>query len=245
MWGVAVTTPRARLLALRPPRPPLAALAPEPLGVKGGHPYERRLSKVLRLAWPVVEEAVRAAGQVVGVDPEALTQAVAIELFSLGSVERPADDPASQWVAVEHRLVALMAEKGLDLDLACAQLGLDVERVKVRCTEDPLLAGRLEIAWLRGTAKLHGAVWDAAMQGKERSALALLQVRDSRFAPTVKVEISEGQILSSGAFQRVLSRILAVFDMTVPEDVSEEFRRGWVECQSTMRSRAAEELGAG
>ena len=50
---------RARLLALRPPRPPVAELEAVPLGVKGGHPYERRLVKLLKRAWDGgVEDAV-------------------------------------------------------------------------------------------------------------------------------------------------------------------------------------------
>ena len=235
---------RLRLLALRPPRAPRSELAPEPLGVKNQTPYERRLTVLLRRAWPLVEEAVRAAGAHLELDVEGLVSAVAVELFERGSVERPADDPAAQWEAVEHRLQSLMHDRGLDLDLACASLGLDVERVKARCVEDPLLAARLEIAFLRGTAKLHGVVWDQAMAGKERSALALLQARDPRFAPTLKVEISEEQILKSQAWGRVLGRVLGVFSGVVPEG-SEEYRRGWGDAMACARQKAQEDLGDG
>jgi hypothetical protein len=237
-------TSRLRLLALRPPRAPRLELQPETLGVKNGTTYERRLTVLLRRAWPLVEEAVRAGGAHLGHDPDALTSAVAVELFERGSVERPDDDPAARWEEAEPKIEALMEEKGLDLDLACASLGLDMERVRARCVEDPLLASRLEIAFLRGTARLHGVVWDQAMNGRERSALALLQARDPRYAPTLKVEISEAQILSSPAWTRVLGRVLGVFAGVVPEG-GEDYRRGWADAMTHARQRATEDLGDG
>jgi hypothetical protein len=238
-----------RLLALRPVRPPREELAPAPLGTKGGHPYERRLQLYHQRSWEGGgEEAIRAAAQLMGVDEEALVSTIARELFKRGSTDRPADDPRRQreieWTAVEHRLVAILSEKGLDLDLACSKLGLDLERVKGRCFEDPMLAARLDDAWKRGTAKLYGKAWDMAMAGKERSVLALLQIRDPRFTPTVRVEVSEQDILRSPHFQSVLRRLLEVFSV-LPAEGGDDYRRGWVDGLSMARDRAAEELGGG
>jgi hypothetical protein len=239
----------ARLLALHPSRPPREELAPQPLGVKGGHPYERRLQLYHQRSWEGGgEEAIRAAASRLGVDAEELIKAVAEELFARGSTDRPADDPRRDaerhWKEVEHRLVSIMHEKGLDLDLACSTIGLDIKRLKERVRFDPQFGDRLEMAWHRGTAKLHGRVWDMAMAGKERPALALLQARDPRFTPTVKVEISEADILRSPHFQGVLRRLLEVFSV-LPADGGEEYRRGWVDGLAMARDRAAEELGGG
>ena len=299
---------RARLLALRPPRPPVAELEAVALGVKGGHPYERRLVKLLRRAWDGgVEDAVRGAagallarvsplpltdapgeewrsglvesigallaehgvagGMAVQVGVRvlhlvtdalegqltegALVSAVASHLFEHRSVEVQTDHEDAvdrEWTAVEHRLVSIMTNRGLDLDLACAQIGLSVDRVRRRCEVDPLLGERLQIAFERGTVRLHGVLWDRSVSGEkgsERTALALLQARDSRFAPTVKVEITEGQILSSGAFRTVLDRILKVFSLTVPEGETDDYRRGWSDALTAARTKAAEELGDG
>ena len=247
-----MTISRARLLALRPPRPPTKELEPVPLGVKNGSPYERRLVKLLRRAWEGgVEDAVRCAAAIVGCDEQALVSAVAAHLFEHRSVEVQTDHEDQvdrEWTAVEHRLVQIMTTRGLDLDLACAQIGLSVDRVRRRCEVDPLLGERLQIAWERGTVKLHGVLWDRSVSGEkgsERTALALLQARDSRFAPTVKVEITEGQILSSGAFRTVLDRILKVFSLTVPEGETDDYRRGWSDALTAARTKAAEELGDG
>lgn len=236
----------ARLLSLYQPRPPRAELAPEKLGEKGGKPYERRLRVLLRRAWEGgVEAAVRRAAGVLDLDEERAVSEVARALFELGSVEIRADQAdlvEGRWLAVEHKLVSLMHDRGLDLDLACATIGLSIDKVRQRVSDDPMLGERLEIAWLRGTARLHGAVWDQAMRGKERAGLALLQARDPRFQPTVKVEVTEQQIMASPAMKAILDKIQAVLSGVVP-DGSEDYRRGWADALSEARRRAAEELG--
>ena len=245
---------RARLLALRPPRPPTKELEPVPLGVKNGSPYERRLVKLLRRAWEGgVEDAVRGAAGVLGVDEEALTRAVAAHLFEHRSVEVQVDHEDAvdrEWTAVEHRLVSIMTTRGLDLDLACAQIGLSVDRVRRRCEVDPLLGERLQIAWERGTVKLHGVLWDRSVSGEkgsERTALALLRARDPRFQEVIRHEISEGDILKSAAFMVVMKRILDVFSLTVPagDEATNDYRQGWSDALTAARTKAAEELGDG
>lgn len=236
----------ARMLALYQPKPPREELQPEKLGTKGGKPYERRLKVLLRRAWEGgVEAAVRRAAGVLGVEEERAVSEVARALFELGSVEIRADQAdlvEGQWLAVEHKLVSLMHDRGLDLDLACATIGLPIERVRQRINDDPMMGERLEIAWLRGTARLHGAVWDQAMRGKERAGLALLQARDPRFQQTVKVEITEQQIMASPHMRTILAKINNVLSAVVPEG-NEDYRRGWADALSEARSKAAEELG--
>ena len=235
-----------RLLSLYQPRPPREELAPEKLGVKGGKPYERRLKVLLRRAWEGgVEVAVRRAAGVLGLGEEQVVSEVARALFEVGSVEIQADHAdlvEEQWRQVEHKLVSLMHDRGLDLDLACATIGLSIDRLRRRVNDDPLLGERLEIAWLRGTARLHGAVWDQAMLGKERAGLALLQARDPRFQQTLKVEITEQQIMASPAMRSILDKIQSALSGVVPEG-SEEYRRGWSDAWSEARRKAAEALG--
>ncbi len=305
---------RTRLLALRPPRPPQAELAPQPLGEHGGRPYERRLTVLLERAWPVIREALVGVAVELGLPsatPEepilcaragcghwrkdhgnkghdgasdecdyvedgpdgaeregkacectafiwplsALTEdrlasVIAAHIFDRGSAERAVDDTKHEeaerhWLAVEHKLVAIMTERGLDLDLACANIGLSLDKVRARCDVDPFLAARLEDAWKRGTAKLHGAVWDAAMRGKERSAIALLQARDPRFQSTVRVEIGEREIIASPAFQAVVARVVKVLAEVVVVAGGEDYQRGWAEGRASLRERVQEELGGG
>ncbi len=257
-------------LAFRPPRPPSDALAPVPLGMKGGRPYERRLNAFLERAWPVVREALTGvAHELAGavrervlccgmseddaesvewlVSEEHLANTLAAHIFDRGSEQRPADDnrreAEAQWLAVEHKLASIMTIRGLDLDLACAQVGLTLEAVRLRVNKDPLMAERLELAWLRGTAKLHGKVWDMAMGGREKSALALLQARDPRYQQTVKVEVSEQQIMSSPHFLGVVERLVGAFSVSVPDGRGEEYRAGWAEGVDAVRVKVQEVVG--
>jgi hypothetical protein len=241
---------RARMLALRPARPPTAELEAVPLGVKNGSPYERRLTKLLRRAWEGgVEDAVRGAAGVLGADADALTSAVASHLFEHHSVEVQVDHVDAvdkEWTAVEHKLVSIMEERGLDLELACASIGLSVDRLKRRTEDDPLLGERLQIAWERGTVKLYSVLWKLSLsgaKGSDRTALALLRARDPRFQEVIRHEISEGDILKSAAFLSVLERILRVFSITVPEGESEDYRRGWADAMAAARRKADEDLG--
>lgn len=241
---------RARMLALRPPRPPREELAPRDLGTKGGRPYERRLTLLLERAWPFLEEALIGARVALGAseeEGERWVKEVAAQLFEANAVERPADDPTRQWQAVEHRLHGLMSDRGLDLELACATLGIEPERVKARMAEDPLFAARLEIAFLRGTARLYGAIWDVAVKGGKdqiKAGLSLLQARDPRYAPVHRVEITEQQVMTSPHVQKILERIGRIFEGVVPEG-SEDYRRGWADAVAEMRQKAAEELDRG
>jgi hypothetical protein len=186
---------------------PRAELAPVALGLRAGRPYERRLRVILERAWPAFEAALGAAGLA------DRSGEVATALFAEGSVERPADDPRrtaeEHWRAVEARLVALMTEEGLDLELACARLALSPAAVLERCREDPLMHERLEIAWLRGTAKLHGAVWQRALKGSDRAAQMLGSARDPRrFAGVAAREPSEEEISKTRAFSLLLDRVI-------------------------------------
>lgn len=187
------------------PRPELAPVA---IGVKGGRPYERRLRVLLERAWPAFEAALEAVGLADRVSE------VATALMAESAVERPADDPRrtaeEQWRAVEARLVALMTEEGLDIELACARLGLEPRRVLRRCEDDPLMHERLEVAWLRGTAKLHGAVWRRALAGSDRAAQMIGSARDPRrFAGAQAREPSEEEIAKTRAFTSLAARVVA------------------------------------
>lgn len=241
--------PSLRNLAIRPPVEPRREFEAIELGEKNGHPYERRLRKNLLRAWDSgVSEAIEGAAGQIGVDPEQLKSLVAAHLFEHQSVELQADHADKverEWAAIEHKLVSIMTEEGLDLDLACSRIGLTIKRVHQRCQDDPVLAERLQIAFERGTAKLHSVLWGKALKGSERTGLALLQARDSRFVPTQRIEVTEGQILSSAAFKSVLDRLLRVFSVTVPEGETEDYRRGWIDALKMAQSKAAEELGNG
>lgn len=190
----------ARLLA---PRPELAHQALEP---RGGRPYERRLRVLVERAWPLFEAALGAVGLADRAGE------VAAALFEAEAIETEADPRNEQWRAVEARLVALMTEEGLDIELACARLGLDARRVVRRFEDDPAMHERLEIAWLRGTAKLHEAVWKIATGGGRdavRAAALLGGARDPRrFAAGDRREPTEEEISRTKAFSALLDRIV-------------------------------------
>mgnify|MGYP003423950898 FL=1 len=182
---------------------PRTELAPVALAARGGRPFERRLRVMVERAWPLFEAALGAVGLADRAGE------VATALFEAEAIETEADDRNEHWRAVEGRLVALMTEEGLDLELACARLAIDPRRVLRRGQDDPAMHERLEIAWLRGTAKLHGAVWQRALKGSDRAAQMLGSARDPRrFAGVAAREPSEEEISKTRAFSLLLDRVI-------------------------------------
>ncbi len=188
--------------------------------------------------------AVGAAGGIVdGLAGEFEGEAVVVALQAalmasdVSSWNAGPDDPRRVREAQDARLFSVMSEDGLDLGLACARLGLDRRQLEDRAKRDPFFARDVEQAFLRGTVKVFETVWKMAKAGNMKAASLALTSRDpGRFVPVQRIEISEGAILGSEAFGRVVARILGALG---PGHVCEKC--GGCEC----RRKAADELATG
>jgi len=202
--------------------------------------WQIRLAKVVERAWAPFEMAIREACELMNIDANRFVKEVARCLWDRNNRLVPANDKAILAEAQTARLLSMMETEGFSLDLACARLGIEVSNVLERCKHDPVLAVRIDQAFMRGTAALHEVVWSKAKKGNVPAAMTMLGLRDKRYVPTLKLEISDRDILQSEAFKRLGPKILAVFEIPPPHDAPEDERRGWESAMETARTRFVE-----
>lgn len=169
---------------------------------------ERRLRVDAERTWPMFERAVRQAGGV------RLLSSIASALFDLASVVRTTTDGAraaeGRRAIVEQQLAPLLAEKGLTLKLACASVGIPLERVQSWVRLDPRFAERIEGYRRRGLAKLHGRMVEKGCEGSETAIKFLLETSgEEEYVARMRVgDLDESDVVRSRAWGKLMQRLV-------------------------------------
>jgi hypothetical protein len=197
------TTSTALAIAPQPTLP--HELLPRPSEHTG---YERRLRVDAERTWPMFEHALRQAGGV------RLLSAVASALFEVASVLRTTTDRArhaeGRRSIVEQQLAPLLADKGLTLKLACASVGVPLERVQSWVRLDPQFAQRIEGYRRRGLAKLHGKMVEKGVGGSETAIKFLLETSgEDEYVQRLRVgDLDESDVVRSRAWGKLMQRLV-------------------------------------